>query len=407
MSSVKLWIISVCLLGLIFCAWYFGDILTLFIAAALFAFLLSPLADFLQKKLGLKKRILPTLITFIGAIAVIGLLLILVLPQLYNQIASLTLNINDYIDSIMSIVDKITLKAAEMNLPEELTETISNLSSTLGSYIVSFVINIGKSILAASLKILDVVLFLCLAFYFILDGKNIYRSFEALFPPLVRFRIHRIALELDEIVWKYVKARVLVSFGLFVIALIGFMCFGLEYALLLAIITFFLDFIPYFGSIIAGVITCLSALLSGGVGYAIGVLVFFVVIQQIEGNIISPKVHGDAVNIHPVAIIFSLLACNKLFGFFGMFISVPVAGLVKVLFIEIRDLYRSIDSTGAISEASQIPDNIYRSKPRDKKNPLVLRLVALITKPIFCKKKAGTDVCEEPAPAEEKKENDK
>ncbi len=376
MASIKLWIITICLIVLVACAWFFGDIVTLFVGAGLVAFLLSPITDFIQQKMRLEKRILPTIITFIGVIAVLGLLMMLLLPQLYNQIASVTVNINDYIDVIIEYVDELTLKAQELNLPPELAEMIGSLSEKLGNFVISVVLDLGKSILAASLKILDVVIFLCLTFYLLLDGRNIYRAFESLFPQTIRFRIRRIATELDEIVWKYVKASVLISFILFCVALIGFLCFGLEYALLLAIITFFFNFIPYFGSIAAGVIACLSALLTNGFGTAVGVLIFFLVIQQLEGNIISPKVQGNAINIHPIAIIFSLLACNRLFGFFGMFISVPVAGLVKVLCIEIRDLYRSIDSNGSISEASQLP--IAGPGPKQRKKPLVFRLVAVM-----------------------------
>ena len=94
---------------------------------------------------------------------------------------------------------------------------------------------------------------------------------------------------------------------MFVVTLIGFLCFGLEYALLLAFVAFFLDFIPYIGSIIAGIVAAASAFISGGIGLAFWVLVFVICVQQIEGNIIMPKFQAKSVDVHPLAVIFSLL----------------------------------------------------------------------------------------------------
>ena len=351
MTGLKLWIITICMVALIFALWYFSDILMLVLISAALAFLLSPPVNYLQRKMQTKKRILPTVIVFICTLALIAALLAILLPILYDQIVSVIKNIGQYASTITDFLDHIAEYAVELGLPESLMDSIYKLTSTFENFIVTLVANIGSAILQQSLKALDLVIFFCLTFYFMLDGKNIYRAFEGLFPDNGKVRIRRIALELNVLVWNYLKQHIIISGGMFVVTLIGFLCFGLEYALLLAFVAFFLDFIPYIGSIIAGIVAAASAFISGGIGLAFWVLVFVICVQQIEGNIIMPKFQAKSVDVHPLAVIFSLLACNKLWGIFGMFISVPVAGLVKVLFVEIRDLYRSIDRPGGFGSA--------------------------------------------------------
>ena len=339
------------MVALIFVLWYFSDILMLFLISAALAFLLSPPVNYLQRKMQTKKRILPTVIVFICTLALIAALLAILLPILYDQIVSVIKNIGQYASTITGFLDHIAEYAVELGLPESLMDSVYKLTSTFENFIVTLVANVGSAILQQSLKALDLVIFFCLTFYFMLDGRNIYRAVEGLFPDNGKVRIHRIALELNVLVWNYLKQHIIISGGMFVVTLIGFLCFGLEYALLLAFVAFFLDFIPYIGSIIAGIVAAASAFISGGLGLAFWVLVFVICVQQIEGNIIMPKFQAKSVDVHPLAVIFSLLACNKLWGIFGMFISVPVAGLAKVLFVEIRDLYRSIDRPGGFGSA--------------------------------------------------------
>lgn len=353
MNSLKLWMITIGLLALILGLWYFSDILMMFVISAAVAFLLSPAVNYLQRKFKTNRRVYPTIIVFLCAIAVIVALIALLVPVLYSQIVSVVKNIGQYASTITGFLDHIAEYTVSLGLPQLILDVTVKLTSTFENFIVNLVANLGTSLLEQSTKALDVVIFLCLTFYFTLDGRNIYQAFVRLFPQNGQVRIQRIAQELKILVWNYLKQHIVISAGMFVVAWIGFICFGLEYALLLALITFFLDFIPYIGSIIAGLVAVASAFITGGISLAFWVLVFVIVLQQIEGNVIMPKFQAKCADVHPLAIIFSLLACNQLWGIFGMFVSVPVAGLVKVLFIELRDLYRSIDRPGGFGSADE------------------------------------------------------
>ena len=346
MTGLKLWIISICMLAVLFFCWYFSDTLMLFLISGTLAFLLSPPVNFLQKKMKTKKRALPTAIVFLTALAIVVTAIVLLAPVLYEQITSVIKNIGNYAAAITGTLDRLLEKAVEFGLPESLLNSVDKLMATFESFIVSLVTNIGGTLLEKTAGVLDVIIFLCLTFYFMLDGANLFRIFADLFPKNGSLRIQRISLELKLLVWNYLKQHAIISSCMALILLIGFWCFGLEYALLLALAAFFLDFIPYFGSIISGLVAGAVALITGGFGYAFWILLFVLVVQQVEGNILMPMFQGKTASVHPLAIIFSLLACSKIWGVFGMFIAVPVAGLVKVLLIEIRDLYRSIDRPG-------------------------------------------------------------
>ena len=117
---------------------------------------------------------------------------------------------------------------------------------------------------------------------------------------------------------------------------IGLSVIGVHYALLFAVLSFVLDFIPYFGSIIAGVVEGFFALVTMGVGKALIVVIFVIVVQQIEGNVVVPKVQGDLAGIHPITVMFAILASNEIWGPVGMLISVPIAAIVKII---VREVY--------------------------------------------------------------------
>ncbi|MBQ4047469.1 MAG: AI-2E family transporter [Clostridia bacterium] len=355
MSGLKLWIISICMVSLLAFCWYFSETLMMFLISGTLAFLLSPPVNFLQKKMKTKKRLLPTAIVFLASLAIVITTIALLVPVLYEQIVSVIKNIGSYAATFTDFLDGLAEKAVEFGLPESLLNSVDKLTTTLESFIVSLVTSIGGTILEKTLGVLDIIIFLCLTFYFMLDGPNIFRTFVGLFPQNGSIRIQRISLELKLLVWNYLKQHFVISSCMSIILMIGFFCFGLEYGVLLAILAFFLDFIPYFGSIFSGVVAGAVALITGGFGYAVWVVLFVLIVQQVEGNILMPMFQGKTASVHPLAIIFSLLACSQIWGVFGMFISVPVAGLVKVLLIEIRDLYRSIDRPGGFG--SEDPEN--------------------------------------------------
>ncbi len=362
MSNIKLWIISCILIAFLLFAWFFSDIVLLFLTAAVFAFILTPPVDYLQKVMKRKGRLLATAIVFICALAILIALVALFLPMLINQAKSAYDNIGSFANEIFSKIENLGKYLEGLGVHSRITEFIVEMADDLKILFAQGASSLLIGIVESAMKILDIILFFIITFYLMLDGRRIYRSMTNNMSAAWRVRVNRISHELNELVWSYLRQRILISSGLAVVSLIGFVAFGLEYALLLAFITFCLDFIPYFGSIIAGAITLASALISGGWTLAFWVLIFITIVQQIEGNIVSPLLQAKSVDVHPVAVIFALLASSKLWGILGMFIAVPMVGLVRVLFYEVRDLYRSVDRPGGFGSTSDDPLTIPKIK---------------------------------------------
>jgi len=195
--------------------------------------------------------------------------------------------------------------------------------------------------------VFDLVIVIIVTVYFMLDGKKLIDSFRNILPEKVLVRFNRITTTTNDLTWKYIRSRVILSAGMAIVTYIGLTIMGVKYALLFAALSFVLDFIPYFGSIIAGVIEAVYALITGGLGLGIAVGIFVLVVQQIEGNIVAPKLQSDVTGIHPVTVMFALLACNRLWGPVGMLISTPVAVIVKTVATEIYDYVISPDDPGS------------------------------------------------------------
>ena len=147
--------------------------------------------------------------------------------------------------------------------------------------------------------------------------------------------------EANNIGKQYIKSRFKISGCMAIAIFIGLRCFGIEYAFIFAILSFCLDFIPYFGSLIGCIIQIFYALITGGISFALGVAIYVIIVQQIEGNILAPKIEGNATGIHPITVLFALLAVEQIFGPLGMLISTPLAAILKVVFVE---LYRYVIS---------------------------------------------------------------
>ncbi len=335
MKSNKLVVLICTLLLFVWGLWRFWTVLNPFFAAIILAFLLSPLSSLLIKKLKFP-RLLAILITIIILLSIIVLILSTVTSYAVRQMSSLASDLIKYASNYDRLVEDLGSFLASLHLPDEILSSLSNLLKGSDSYIASFLQSVISSIISFSAGLFDIIITLILTTYFMLDGSKIVKYIIGLFPIRTREVITRSLSKIARLTWRYFRTRVIISLGMGIVTYIGLLIMGIKYALLFAIISFILDFIPYFGSIIAGVIEIFYALISGSLGLAIAVAVFVIVVQQIEGNVVAPKIQGNATGIHPIVIMFALLACNQIWGPLGMLISTPIAIIFKTLFSEVH-----------------------------------------------------------------------
>ena len=352
MNGTKLWVLSIVLIVTVAAIVKFSSILPLFAVSAIIAYLLRPLAEWITRKFHLK-RILAVAIVFFLFIAFVSVVVVALVPVVTNQITALANDAESINAGIEVFANRALALLEDWNLPPVAIDYFNELVGSVDDILLTLIVGIVKTLLSYSMRILDLVIFLVLLFYFMLDGRRIILFIENALPDGPRRRLQHFLHECNDIVWRYLKSHILISGCVGIVTYIGFLLMGSPYAVFFGIMTFVLDFVPYFGSIIAGVVEGVITLVTGGLPMAIFAVCFVLAMQQIEGNIIIPKVQGDTVGLHPIAVLFAILACDLLWGPLGMLIAVPVAGFVRII---VKELYCYFFDMPAVPEQNTPPD---------------------------------------------------
>jgi predicted PurR-regulated permease PerM len=296
------------------------------------------------------RRTLSVLITYLFFLSV----LVLFIYSLYVMISgslprnldlnSMIVAIGDYTQNYNELFNRLSISLQTTGLSD-------NIKNQLLSYVQVTQNIIGNSIsgLFASLQqfgnnIMNVMLGFVIAFYILKDleyFKNLYHECtELLFNRSDNKKLTGLLTEINGVVAKFIRGQLLVALILGVISSIALHMVGLDYAVMVGMFAGLCNIVPYFGPVIGAVIAVIVALISGSPIKALLAVVVLVVVQQLDGNIISPKIVGDSVGLHPVFIILSIVIGGRLFGLLGMLLAVPTAGIIKLLLYRARDIAR-------------------------------------------------------------------
>lgn len=200
----------------------------------------------------------------------------------------------------------------------------------------------GAAVLDTIISSLDLMLVPFFVFYILIDFPRWRDSLEDLIPPRYREPFSRLFDESGRILESYVRGQLLIALLMALLYAIGFYFLGVPAWAGIALIVGFLNFIPYFGSII-GIILAVGLTLASGGGLwdLAGVIGVFVAVQSIEGYILTPKILGGRLNLHPMAVFIGLLAGGKLFGLLGIIIAIPAIAISKVFLKFANELYHT------------------------------------------------------------------
>jgi predicted PurR-regulated permease PerM len=324
-----------CLAGFVLFLYVFSGILMPFVAALILAYLLDPVVDRLER-MGLSRLIGTILVMLVVTLAFVVVLIALV-PVLANQLASFITKLPGYVERIQALVTTYGGPLIErVGGADRLREIQAALSGGMGDA-AKWAGGVLTSILSGGSTILGVISLLVLtpviAFYLLLDWDRMLGTIDSWLPLGQAETIRRLASEMDQTVAGFLRGQALLCLilGLFYAVTLSMM--GLNFGFLIGIISGIISFIPFVGSLT-------GLLLGGGVALAqfwpdviwvLAVLAIFGIGQFVEGNILQPKLLGDAVGLHPVWLMFSLLAFGSLFGFVGVLLAVPVSAVIGVL----------------------------------------------------------------------------
>lgn len=316
-----------------FCGIIFAlkDIILPFVAALLLAYLLRPLAQKMTK-LGISHTVTATLLT-IGFFASLLLFSIWIMPLFYEQIKTLgqkTLSLHPMDNPItVQFMNWLKVNAphlqeqAEANITTIISHLLSFTSSVLGNLLYSgmFIINLFSLLLVTPFVM----------FYAVRDWEAMLTNVSGIIPQRYHADCQEIMQELDNTISGYLRGQFYVSSILAIYYAICLNMTGLEAGFALGILTGILTFIPYIGAFFALVLCTLSMLSQYPDLYHIIMLFsIFAAGSFMEGNILSPKLIGKNVGLHPVWIVFGLLACASILNFLGVLIAVPLTATIGV-----------------------------------------------------------------------------
>ncbi len=326
-DQAKYW--GVALLVFFALLWFLGSVLLPFIVGGALAYFLDPVADKLQK-LGLS-RVAATSVILLGAVLIIVLLVLSVIPELVKQLTALINAAPDIARGLQTaLVDRFP------DLSDE-TSTIRQTLAEIGTAIQSRGGELARGLLSSALGLISALVFLLVVpvvtFYLLMDWDSMIARIDAMLPrdhaPVVR----RLAREVNTVLAAFVRGQLSVCVALGTFYSAALMLAGLQFGLIVGAIAGAITFIPYIGSLVGGALAIGLALYQfWGDWLSIGIVAaIFAAGQFIEGNVLTPKLVGKSVGLHPVWLLFALSAFGSVFGFVGMLIAVPVAAAIGVL----------------------------------------------------------------------------
>jgi predicted PurR-regulated permease PerM len=323
-----------------------------FVAGALIAYLGDPLADRLQR-MGCGRALAAVLVfTLIGL--VIALSLLVVVPLLAYQMASLLERLPALYGwftatALPWVYLKLELPGDQlpgfMNTLTENWRSVSKVLASAGRYITGSGINLLVAL--ANMVLIPVV-----AFYLLRDWDHLRRKALELLPIAWQPRVVELSEECDEVVGAFLRGQFLVMLALGGIYSLGLWIVGLELAFLIGAIAGLASIVPYLGAVV-GIAAASLAAFSQFHEWTIllAVAAVFMVGQAIEGYVLTPKLVGDRIGLHPVAVIFAVLAGGQLAGFVGVLVALPVAAVIMVFLRHLHDSYIESELYDAAGEA--------------------------------------------------------
>ena len=297
-------------------------------------------------KIGIKKKARWLSILIIYAIAIIIILLVIrfVIPTLSESIMDLINSLPGYYNQAIEAINAMPEDSILQKI--NAVEIIQNLGSIDLSKFLNFenITQYIKGVLGLATTIFDVFVTIIISIYLLAERSKILdfarRFCRSVFKHDTYSNIGRNFRRSNEVFFKFLSSQLLDAIIVGILTSIAMSILHVKYAVLLGFMIGLFNLIPYLGAIVAVVIAVLITALTGGISKAIWMAIVVIVLQQIDANIINPRIIGSSLNISPILIIFSVTVAGAYFGIIGMFLAVPVVTVIKLLledYIELKN----------------------------------------------------------------------
>jgi len=340
---------AICLV--LFLIYLLKPILTPFLVGMGIAYLGDPLVDKLEGRLG---RTGGVIIVFILIFGFLLATLFLLVPMLISEISSLVQSMPVLIQWLQQTLSPILIKSFGVDpFSFSLTDLKSQLTANwqqLGSVARQLIGKITASGFSMALAVANLALIPVVSFYLMRDWDILVGYMRELLPRENEIVTVKLVNECDEVLSAFIRGQLLVMLVLGCVYATGLMLFGLELALLIGMIAGLASIVPYLGFFVGIAAASIAAFIQFDESYyLIYVAIVFGVGQMLEAWVLTPLLVGDRIGLHPVAVIFAILAGGQLFGFIGILLALPMAAVIMVFIRHVHSQYKESDYYGALS----------------------------------------------------------
>jgi len=340
-----------------FLLYLLAPILLPFISGALLAYLGDPIVDRLEKwKIS---RTLSVIIVFFVLFLLLVPFFFFLIPLLESQIKLLMTKLPGYIDWLMVNLEPTLQKTFGINIPalevEQLKASLTDQFAHAGGFFKGLVRTVSHSGAVVAGWAANLLLIPVITFYLLRDWDRLVDYIHDLLPRNIEPTVSLLSKQSDEVLGAFLRGQMLVMLALGTIYAIGLKLVGLEFSLLIGMLAGLLSFIPYMGLIVGIVVAGTAVLLqTHDPSNILWVALVFGVAQMIEGMLLTPLLVGDRIGLHPVAVIFAVLAGGQLFGFFGILLALPVFAVLAVI---MRHFHKSYKDSSIYGEPTKTSPN--------------------------------------------------
>ncbi|MCI5836618.1 MAG: AI-2E family transporter [Veillonellaceae bacterium] len=319
---------AICLL-----IYYVPWIVVPFILALFLCLVLRPLVNAIMRWTRYRNRHwvpidLAIILSFIIFILVLVLIGNSIIVPFVHEFELFILQVPEMADQAVQLADYLQRNYFEF-IPRDVQTVLSDLAVRAGNYLAELAKNGIFAIWAFTSTLIELVVVPIITFYMLKNGAEFKQLFAGLFPQRYRRHILNVIEETDYMLSAYIRGQLLLCLFMAVTVFIGMYFFGVPYPLVIALLAGLVELVPIVGPIVGAIPPILlAATISPAL--ALKVLVFYIIVQQADGHLLMPKLMGNVIQIHPVAIIAGVLIGSALLGLFGMMLAVPTLAVLKV-----------------------------------------------------------------------------
>lgn len=343
-----------------------GTLLAPFLVAMGLAYLLDPAVDRFEAR-GFSRTLGIVIMAgpLLAALAVVG---IFGVPALGQQVGALIGEAPVILDRIVAFAGTLETRLeqvpwvgeylraqAERLDPEQVVTALQARQAEIAQRAWAGVVGVGRGVGSALTVLSYVILTPVITFYLLRDWDGMVERTMDLIPVPNREDVHSFLGEFDGLLGRFLRGQITVATLMGFLTFVGLWLWGFPYAILIGALVTVFSVVPYLGLVLSLLPAVVIALTSGNIGYSLlKVAVVFGVVQGLEGTVISPRIVGDSVGLHPVWVLLAIAAAGYFFGFVGLLLAVPVAVGIKLMVLRLVERYRdSLTYRGELAEAEE------------------------------------------------------